>query len=149
MKSSTGNPEEAKKAILEFLKKHSLAVLSTVDAEGRKPESAVLSFVEMDDLSIVFGTANTSRKYSNLQKNQNVALVIGWDGRVGTLQYEGVARELSKAESVPYAAAQIAKNPFSKAFADRDDQRYFLVTPAWMRLTDMSQKPAQTIELSF
>lgn len=146
------SPSSAKSRILAFLKNHNLAVISTVDLtidapEKTKPESAVVSFAEKESLEVVVGTSNTTRKYKNLEKCQNVSLAIGWDPRVGTVQYDGVARELSGAEANEHANMQVAKNPFSKMFMERADQRYFLITPTWIRLTDMAKKPEETIEL--
>lgn len=43
---------DQKKIILDFIKKHSLAVISTVDPEGN-PESAVLEFSETDNLELI------------------------------------------------------------------------------------------------
>lgn len=140
--------EEIKKQILAFLGKHTLTVISTVDIGDSKPESAVIAFAENDNLELVFGTSNTTRKYKNLQKNPNVSFVIGWSSDVGTLQYEGTARELSMEESGPCSAAIIAKNPFSKRFAEKDDLRYFLVTPTWIRLLDLTQSIPAPIEVN-
>jgi general stress protein 26 len=128
--------KEVKNKILAFLGKHSLTVISTIDVGMEKPESAVIAFAETDTLELIFGTSNMSRKYANIKKNPNVSFVIGWDGAVGTVQYEGVAKELSQEESEKYADIQTAKNPAAKKFTQREDQRYFLVTPTWIRFTD-------------
>lgn len=128
--------EEIKNKILDFLKKHTLTVISTIDVEGEKPESAVIAFTEKENLEIIFGTSNTTRKYKNIQKNPHASFVIGWDGAVGTLQYEGIARELSTEESKAYSVAHIAKNPGSEKYVNLQDQRYFLVKPTWIRLVD-------------
>jgi pyridoxine/pyridoxamine 5'-phosphate oxidase len=111
-----------------------------------KPESAVVAFSEHENLDIVFGTSNTTRKYKNLQRNLNVSLVVGWDSKVGTFQCDGIARELSKEEAVKYSALMVKKNPHSAKFVDREDQRYFIVKPVWVRLLDMSVVPDTTFE---
>lgn len=135
--------------ILAFLKKHTLTVISTIHTDSARPESAVIAFSEHDNLELVFGTSNKTRKYKNLQENPHVSFVIGWDHSLGTVQYEGIARELSTEESAAHSATQIQKNPGSAKFANRDDQRYFLVTPTWIRLTDMSTKPQKILEINF
>lgn len=76
-----------KKQVLDFIKKHRLAVLSTVNSNN-KPESAVLEFGETDDFEIIFDTFSSTRKYKNLKQNNNVSLVIGWDENI-TIQYGG------------------------------------------------------------
>ena len=76
-------------------------------------------------------------------------MVIGWDGRFGTVQYEGVAEELSGEDVKKYFDILVAKNPLVAKFAGRDDQRYFLIKPKWIRLLDMSVRPDETIEIDF
>ena len=46
------NQEEQKSIVLEFIKKHTLAVLSTVTSDS-KSESAVIEFSEKDRKSVV------------------------------------------------------------------------------------------------
>ena len=141
--------EEIKKKILEFVKKSTLTVISTVDVQSNKPESAVIAFAEMENLELVFGTSNKTRKYRNLQTNQNVSFVIGWDPNTGTVQYEGVAKELSKEELPAYSAIMAAKNPRAVKFINREDQRYFLVKPTWIRILDKTKSPDETFEINF
>ena len=64
------------KDVLKFGKQDKLAVSSTIEAEG-KPQSAVVEFGELDDLTIIIDTLKDSRKYQNLQDCPHVALVIG------------------------------------------------------------------------
>lgn len=141
--------QEAKKRISDFMKQNTLTVISTVDIENNKPESAVIAFAENESLEIIFGTSNKTRKYRNLQKNQNVSFVIGWDANTGTVQYEGIARELSGQESSQYSSILITKNPRSEKFVHKEDQRYFLVKPTWIRLLDMTKNPDETFEINF
>lgn len=141
--------KDAEEKILSFLKEHTLGVISTIHTQGNSPESAVVAFVETENLEIVFGTSNTSRKYQNILKNNHVCLVIGWSSQTGTVQYEGLARELSKQESVEYASLQTQKNPESQKFINREDQRYFMVEPKWIRFLDNRQDPPLSYEVSF
>jgi len=139
---------EVKNIIREFLKKHTLCVISTIHADDESPESALIAFAEKDNLEIIFGTSNLSRKYKNIQKNNNVSLVIGWDSKLGTIQYEGVAEEVPDEQSGEYAALQTAKNPNSKKFVDKVDQRYFVVTPTWIRFIDNADDPPDIYEIT-
>ena len=143
------NNEEAKKRIMDFMKENMLTVISTVDVDMNKPESAVIAFAQKDNFELIFGTKNTTRKYRNLQKNPNVSFVIGWDSDIGTVQYEGVAKELSGEESKLHSSILIAKNPRSEKFVNREDQRYFLVQPRWIRILDMTKIPDETFEINF
>ena len=143
------NDEHIKVSIKNFLKNNSLTVIATVDEEKNRPECAVIAFAETDKLELIFGTSNTTRKYKNIQKNKNVSFVIGWDGRIGTVQYEGVVRELSDTEAAERSEILFLKNKQSAKFRSMSDQRYFLVTPTWIRLTDNTPGSAGVYEVSF
>ncbi len=140
--------EEIKKNIYDFIRQQSLTVIATVDQAGNKPESAVVGFAENENLELFFGTSNKSRKYKNIESNKNVSFVIGWDGRTGTVQYEGVAEELSGDKAGEAAAAMLKKNPFSAKFAQDPTQRYFRVTPRWIRFLDHSKNPNEISEIN-
>src|SRR5687768_5722225 len=93
------NNKDQRKLIQDFLKQHSLAVISTVYPKTKKPESALITYAENKNLEIYFGTFQNERKYQNLQVNSSVSLVIGWDEKVHiTIQYEGEARQLTDSE---------------------------------------------------
>ncbi|HWU24188.1 MAG TPA: pyridoxamine 5'-phosphate oxidase family protein, partial [Candidatus Paceibacterota bacterium] len=101
---------ELKERILAFMGANKLTVISTVDTETNKPEAAVIAFAEKDTLELVFGTSNTSRKYKNLNTNPNVSFVIGWTDEFGTIQYEGIANELSGETAHAYGEIMAEKN---------------------------------------
>jgi uncharacterized pyridoxamine 5'-phosphate oxidase family protein len=90
---------DKKKIILEFIKKEKLAVLATVGETV--PESSVLEFGETDNLEIILDMFTASLKYKNMKANPNVSLVIGWDEDI-TIQYEGIAEELSGKEKTQH-----------------------------------------------
>jgi len=136
-----------KQEILEFIRSNHLGVISTINQKG-SPEAAVMGVGQTDDLELIFGTYNSSRKYTNLKTNHNVAWAIGWDGPK-TVQYEGVARELSGTEAEKYANAYHEKNPQAESYRDHPEERYFLVTPKLIRLTDMKTNPWRIIEIQF
>src|SRR4051812_39951539 len=75
-------------ALLTFLRRHRLAVVSTVHAGA--PQAAVVGIAVTDTLDIVFDTITTTRKYANLLVDPRVALVAGWDYGE-TVQIEGIA----------------------------------------------------------
>ena len=137
------------KRIIDFMKLHRLAVISTIDTERNRPEAACIAFAEKDNLDLIFGTLNTSRKYKNLQANLNVSFVIGWSDELGTVQYEGVAQELSGEEALEHGKVMADKNESARAFLTKEGQRYFLVKPAWVRLVDKSRVPQEVVEVTF
>ena len=110
-------------------------VLSTVNQEGQ-PESAVVGFGETDDLELIFGTSQLSRKAKNISQNDRVAVVIGWTNE-GTLQYEGTARLLTGSEAEKYAEIYYQKSPGSRRYRDDPNERYFLITPGWLRFSQL------------
>ncbi len=140
------NEAQIREKILKILQNHKLTVISTVD-ENHRPESAVVAFAEDEALGLVFGTSNLSRKYANLRKNPRVSFVIGWSNETGSVQYEGVARELSNEESLEPSQRMAVKNEKAAKFMAREDQRYFQVTPTWLRLVDTSPETNGNYEL--
>lgn len=137
---------EKKKIILDFISKQSLAVLST--SQNDQPQSAVLEFGETKDLELVFDTFTSSRKYENLLKNNKVAFVIGWDESI-TVQYEGIANELTSKESEAYKKVYWEKNPDAKKWEKREGITFFKVTPTWIRYSDLHTDPWTVFEIKF
>lgn len=141
--------EQIKNRIKDILKTHKLTVISTIDSEDTKPESAVIAFAEMDNLDLIFGTSNKTRKYKNLQKNPRVSFVIGWSSQTGSVQYEGIAHEFSYEEGLRYGVLLASKNDGAAKFIKRDDQRHFLVRPTWIRLVDTDPESGGDYEITF
>lgn len=138
---------DKKQKILHFLKDRQLCVLSTINNERTIPQSAVVAFTETETLELIFCTSNTSRKYKNIQTNAHVSVVIGWDS--GTVQYEGTVRELAGEEANKYGEMHIQKNPQTKQFMHHTDQKFFLITPTWIRYFDHDGNPPERYELTF
>ena len=138
-----------KQLIAQFLDSQKLGVIATIHADHNAPESALVGFANTDKLELIFGTSRHTRKYTNLQNTTNVSFVIGWEPQIGTLQYEGTARELNAEEKSSYRELILARNPYHQNFIDTEDQKYFLVTPSWIRLVDNTKQPAVTTELLF
>jgi pyridoxine/pyridoxamine 5'-phosphate oxidase len=136
--------------VLDFIRQQKLAVISTIDSEHNKPEAAVLAISETDTLEVIFGTFFTTRKYANLQNNSQVAFVIGWSEEAKvTVQYEGVAREVSGEEAERCRDIHLRKNPASSKFALDEKQRFFIVMPTWIRYSNLGAKPVEIFELAF
>lgn len=130
----------------QFMDAHKLAVISTVNELGL-PEAAVVGFGQTPKLEIIFGTNNTSRKYQNIMNDPHVAFVVGWDNGE-TIQYEGTARELSPKEHGLVDEYYSKKSQESAKHRKNPDNRYFLVTPSWIRYTDLKHKPWDIHELT-
>lgn len=138
---------DTKKQILEFMDEHPHMVISSLNNQG-KPQSAVVGFGSNSDLQIIFGTSKKSRKARNITKNGSVSVVIGWDD-LGTIQLEGAARPLIDDEIDKFTEVYFIKNPSARLYKDDPDEQYFLITPAWLRYTDVSKNPWAMTELQF
>lgn len=141
--------QEDKKFIYDFIHQQKLAVLATVN-KSSQPEAAVVEFGETEDLEIIFDTLDAGhyRKYKNLQKNQAVAFVIGWEDNI-TVQFEGHAKELKGEDRDKYKKLFFQKNPDAEKWDSHPEIRYFLVSPKWVRYADYDGKPYKIIELKF
>lgn len=133
--------------VLEFIKTKSLMTIASINSSG-KPEAALVGFGITNDFKLIFGTSNTSRKYQNLPANSSVAVAIGWDD-TRTVQYQGEARELSSDDDNALIELYLAQHPESAKYRTLPDQRYFVVTPKWVRYTNLAAKPWDIVELSF
>jgi hypothetical protein len=130
-----------------FLNSHLLGVISSIDSGGA-PQAAVVGFGQTKNLELILGTDISSRKYKNLTTNPSVAFAIGWENGE-TVQYEGTARELTPGEINLVRENYWAKNPRAEGNNQNPGERYFIVTPKWIRYTDLKAKPWDIKELKF
>lgn len=133
--------------VSEFIKEQRLAVLGTVGQDGQ-PNSAVVGIFVGHNFEIVFGTFRTSRKVKNLQNDQRVSLVIGWDkGR--TVQYQGQAKPLSGQAVEEFAKAHLADMSSLAKFLDPNETVFYKISPTWVRYSDLSKEPWEQFEFKF
>ena len=133
--------------IRNFLKTQVHMVISTSSKEG-KPEAALVGFAAADDLSLIFGTYTTTRKYKNLQNNPTVAVVFG-NKEGTTIQYEGTISILAGEELRKYKEIYFKKTPSSKKYEGHKDQVYLKIQPSWIRYTDYNKEPEEIFEITF
>ena len=133
--------------ILAFMASKSLMTISSLSSDG-KPQAAVVGFGQTEGFQLVFGTSNLSRKYANIKNNPHVAVVIGWDGPK-TVQYEGIAHEITGDEADKYSELYYAKNPHARKNKELPHESYILVEPTWLKQTDLSATPWEVVELRF
>lgn len=125
--------------VKQFLAEFDDCVIATVNADG-KPEAATVGFSHDEKMCIVVGTNGKTRKAVNLETNQSIALVVGFEG-VRTLQFEGIAKQLSQQELSSRLEQHFKKIPSVRSFSKDSNQRYYLITPTWLRFTDYTKKP--------
>lgn len=111
------------------------------------PQSALVGIAVTRNLDLIFDTLKSSRKYRNLVQNPEIAFVIGWENEQ-TVQYEGLARELSEADK-KYRTTYFEKFPEGVSRAKSKDVTHFTVTPTWIRYSDYSLKPEYIQEWEF
>ncbi len=134
--------------VLAFIKTRNHAVISTY-TPNNYPEAALIGFGETDDFELIFGTYRTSRKYKNLKANNKVAFVIGWDKDYITVQYEGLASELSASEVEKYVPLYHKKVPGAAIYKSHPQQSYWKVRPTWIRYSDLSGDEEKVFEFTF
>lgn len=123
-----------------------LTVISTTDELRKQTESALIAFTQNNALELYFMTFVDSRKFANLQVNQTVSLVIGFD--YTTVQYQGVAYALEDLAVGEALHAFSQKNtPCSSEFLNDPRARFFKVIPKWIRYSDYAVFPAEIFEM--
>ena len=136
-----------KSVILNFIKKHNVGVIATVD-EKSNPESAVMEFGETETFELIFDAYSTSRKVKNIKQNNNVCFAIGGDEKE-TVQYEGKAFELAGEELIKYQEIYFKKIPEARKWSKEPEIVFFKVSPSWIRYTDLSKYPWNIKEIKF
>lgn len=131
--------------VLKFLEGQRFCVMATAGADG-KPEAAFIGFSIDDDLIVTIGTSKKSRKYQNLVVNPHVSLVFNFDGK-RTLQYEGVAEEITDGAASERVQQHFAKVPGTEKFKDKPNQTWFVITPTWCRLARSDPWEAQEMTM--
>jgi general stress protein 26 len=133
--------------VYRFMDGERLAVLATVSEDGQ-PEAALMGFAVTPGLEMIFDTVKSSRKYPNLKKNPRVSWVIGCTTEV-TVQYEGVAEELSGAELAECKKTYFAKFPDGPERESWPGITYFVVRPTWVRYCDYNPRTRRIEERRF
>src|SRR5271165_7508230 len=100
--------------LLQYMRSHKLAVISTLGADG-SPQSALVGVAVTDTFQIIFDTVSTSRKHANLVRDPLVAVNFSGPAEQ-TLQYEGLAAAVSTSD--PRDAAHRAIEWVRRAFAN-------------------------------
>lgn len=135
--------------LYDFMRTSKLAVLSSISTTaGNSPQGALIGIAVTRELEVVFDTVKSTRKYPNLIASPACSLVFGLEGPA-TLQYEGVAEELSGDRLEHY------RNIYFETWPDGPERltwpgiTHFLVTPRWIRYSDFAQTPPLIREYSF
>lgn len=134
--------------LLEFMRRHSLAVQTSVSPSGA-PQAAIVGIVVTDAFEVFFDSLETTRKVLNLRQNPQTALIIGGlrRGDERTLQYEGLADEPSGAELERLKELYFAAFPQGRERQSWPGLTYVRVRPTWIRYSDFNRAPPEIVEL--
>ncbi len=116
----------------------STCVLSSISPDG-KPMAATVGFYHNKKFQLVIATNGMTQKFKNITNNPNVAVVVGLDYPY-TVQYEGTARVCTPEELGDDLAGLFKNVPAAKKLAATGEQKYFLISPEWIRYTDLSDR---------
>ena len=136
-----------KPKLLEFLTSCKLGVLSTVGPQG-EPQSALVGIAVTPEFEIVFDTVSRSRKFANLSRDPRAAFVIGWQGEI-TVQFEGIAKQISSTELGHYHEVYFRAFPDGPARLKWEGITYYVVAPKWIRYSDFDKSPPEIQEFHF
>ena len=136
-----------KSRLLEFLRSNRLGVLSTIGPKG-EPQSALVGIAIAPEFEVVFDTVSSSRKFANLARDPRAAFVIGWDGEI-TVQFEGLARQISSTELGRYHEIYFNAFPDGPARLKWEGITYYVVAPKWIRYSDFDKSPPESVEFVF
>ena len=134
--TSFGKPE-----ILAYMRRHRLAVVATVGADGAA-HSALVGVAITDALDVIFDTLSTTRKHANLQHDPRIAVTFSGPGEQ-TLQYEGVAFPVSVVgvADEPYREIYYASWPDGRERVQWPHLFYWRISPRWARYSDYESGP--------
>lgn len=99
-KKVSASDSEKNTRIFEFLKSHSIGVISTVDSDN-EPHSAVVYYAVSDNFEITFTTKQKTKKSINLQNNNHAMFVVFDAESQITVQITAEAVDLSGSPELP------------------------------------------------
>jgi len=120
--------------LITFIRQRGLAVVATRGPQGT-PQAALVGVAATDLAEIVFDSSATSRKYANIERDPEVAVVIGWDDEM-TLQCEGPADVLSGDELERCRTFYFEQYPDGRERASGPNIAYVRIRPRWLRYSD-------------
>lgn len=133
--------------LLVVARKQLYVAVATVGEDGR-PQAATMRCAVSDDFELVFGTLRTSRKFANLQRSPEIAVVM-WDPMF-SLQIEG-RFDVPEGEDGA-RIKQVFARYFPADFRDRDARpmhTFFRVAPRWLRYCNFADEPARVTTHDF
>jgi len=97
----------------------------------------------------MIGTSTASRKFANIAHNPKVSVTLTDEDRRLTVQYQGLARQMSPDEYSARRGDHYGKLPESLPFEGQEGQVFFTITPIIVRASDCDHNPWVVTELRF
>lgn len=128
----------------QFLRSKMTAVISTISPAGQ-PMSATIYFEVDENFIFYFMTKKFTRKYENLEKNPEVALVIGTENEPATVQLQGRAEKILDPKEFDMRMNLLRKRFFKNDYVaplfqlapEKNDMVLYRITPSWIRWLDL------------
>lgn len=135
-----------RKDLLPFIRRHQLAVVSTISRSGF-PQSSVVRFLTTDAFEMVFTAGSQQRKVANLATCEKISAVIGWD-EYQTIQLEGIGTVLHGAKLEKMREFFATEAPDEYAWRRHiDGLQYIKIAPKWLRFSDFRKNPANILTI--
>jgi len=127
--------------VLDYMRKHRLAVVSSCAADGA-PQSALVGVATTDSMELIFDTVSSSRKHENLSRDRRVAVTFCGPNEK-TLQLEGIALPVSTSGSddAVYREVYYLAWPDGRDRLKWNNLSYWRILPCWARYSDFSLGP--------
>ena len=134
-----------KQDVMYFLESQPFCVIATASSAAQ-PEAAYVAYTSNDNLELVIGTSNQSRKYANIVQNSSAAFVIA--DKAAEVQYEGEVEVITAAayETMTEEGRFKKLSGFDK-YRNDPSQVYLKVSPTWIRFI-LHGDPDQIVEFT-
>ena len=126
--------------LLAYMRSQRLGVLGTLTPSG-EPQAALVGYAVTPDLDLLFDTLQTTRKYRNMKTNSHVSFTIGntaGNGDERTVQYEGIAEELTGDSLIRLQPLYFATWPDCIAHTQWPHITWLVIRPRWIRYSDFN-----------
>jgi general stress protein 26 len=135
--------KDVKEKIAKVLENNKIGTLATI--EGNRPNSRYMTFFN-DDLTLYTPTSKETHKTEEIEKNSNVHILLGYDGKGfgdSYVEIEGTA-EIYEDQKMKN---ELWEDEFEHWFDGKDDPNYIIlkITPSQIRLMNEKGQKPQTV----
>jgi general stress protein 26 len=141
MIAEAGAMDFGKNELLDYMRGHRLAVVSSLGRRG-EPQSALVGIAVSARHEVIFDTTTDTRKHGNLERDPRASIVLIGPGEQ-TLQLEGTARPVAVDGSADAALRSLyhATWPDGRDRLEWPNLAYWCIAPAWARYSDFDRGP--------